>query len=183
MSGPTVVVVMGVAGSGKTTVGRALAARLGWAFQEGDELHPAANVAKMKAGRPLDDADRAPWLEAIGRRIDAWLADGRSGVVSCSALKRAYRDRIRRGRPSVRLVLLEGPPDLMRRRLERRGDHFMPASLVDSQFADLEAPSAEEGAVIADAAAPLDGQVDAIAAALAGKDKGPPGFPSGPPSS
>src|ERR1700722_17662389 len=106
------VVVMGVSGAGKTTIARALAERLGWDFAEGDDLHPAANVAKMAAGQPLNDADRAPWLAAVGDWIDAELAAGRSGVITCSALKRAYRDRLRR--PAVRFVYLAVDADELR---------------------------------------------------------------------
>ncbi|MBS0412056.1 MAG: gluconokinase [Proteobacteria bacterium] len=161
-----VLVVMGVAGSGKTTLGRVLAARRGWAFEEGDDLHPAANIAKMSAGHPLDDRDRAPWLEAVGRQIDSWLGEGRSGVITCSALKRAYRDILRQGRPAVRFVFLEGPASLMDRRLAARPGHFMPASLVDSQFADLEPPGPDEGVITVDAAAGTDLQVGRVTAAL-----------------
>jgi gluconokinase len=143
-----VLVMTGVAGAGKTTVGQAAAAALGWPFVEGDDLHPAANVAKMAAGQPLDDADRAPWLEAIAGRIDAWLADGEGGVITCSALKRAYRDRLRR--PGVRFVFLAASPDEATRRLANRPGHFMPASLAASQFAALERPGEDEGALVLD---------------------------------
>jgi len=179
MSGDeTVLVVMGVAGSGKTTLGRALAARLGWAFQEGDDLHPAANIAKMRAGHPLDDDDRAPWLAAIGRQIDAWTAEGRGGVITCSALKRAYRDVVRRDRPSVRFVFLEGPRGLMERRLAARPGHFMPASLVDSQFADLEPPASDEGAIEVRAAEAVEDQVKSVVVDLEASDISPEGDPA-----
>ena len=104
---------MGVSGSGKTTVGELLAKRLGWPFMEGDRLHPPANVEKMRQGIPLDDADRAPWLDRIGEELKSWAAEGQSGVMTCSALKRAYRDRIRRARPDVRFVYIKGSEALI----------------------------------------------------------------------
>jgi carbohydrate kinase (thermoresistant glucokinase family) len=163
---PTVAVMMGVSGSGKTTLGKALAERLGWVFQEGDDLHPPANIAKMKAGIPLTDADRAPWLA----RVEAWISDelrqGRSGVIACSALKRAYRDRIVAGRANVRLVFLKGERDLIAARLAHRHGHFMPPSLLDSQFAALEAPAASEHAIEIDISQPLDANVAKAAAEL-----------------
>ncbi len=119
---PSIAVVMGVSGAGKTTIGERLAKRLGWQFLEGDRLHPPENVAKMQRGIPLSDADRAPWLAAIAAAIDAWLAQGARGVISCSALKRAYRRRIIGAREGIRLVYLEGPRELIAGRLaERRG--------------------------------------------------------------
>jgi carbohydrate kinase (thermoresistant glucokinase family) len=141
---PTILVVMGVSGSGKTTVGERLAARLGWPYQEGDALHPPANVAKMRSGTPLDDADRRPWLEAIAARVDEWRAAGSPGVVTCSALKRRYRDIIVGGRPEVGLVYLKGSKDEIGARLSGRHGHFMPATLLQSQFAALEEPGPEE---------------------------------------
>src|SRR6476646_6878153 len=125
---------MGVSGSGKTTIGRALAKRLGWLFQEGDALHPPENVGKMKAGHPLDDEDRAPWLAAIAVTIDAWRAQGDARIITCSALKRRYREIVIGDRPDVRLVYLEGSRDLIGERVRARRGHFMPASLLDSQF-------------------------------------------------
>ncbi|HWU76058.1 MAG TPA: gluconokinase [Rhodanobacter sp.] len=137
-----IVVVMGVSGSGKSTLGRALADALGCDFQEGDDLHPQANIDKMRAGQPLDDADRGPWLEHVG----AWMADEwqarRAGVISCSALKRSYRDTLRRACRSVRFVFLQLPRSELLRRLQRR-EHFMPASLLDSQLQVLEQPQDE----------------------------------------
>jgi len=138
---------MGVSGSGKSTIGRALADRLGWRFIDGDDLHPAANVAKMRAGHPLDDADRAPWLAAIAAQIDCWVAAQTPGVMTCSALKRRYRDVIIGDRPAVRLVFLDGSPALIADRLASRIGHFMPASLLRSQLATLEPPAADEGAI------------------------------------
>lgn len=136
--------MMGVAGSGKTTVGPLLAGRLGWVYAEADDFHPQANVDKMAAGQPLTDEDRWPWLEAIGRWIDERRAAGSPGVVSCSALKRAYRDLLRRGRPEVRLIFLDGSRELIERRLVARHGHFMKAAMLDSQLADLERPAPEE---------------------------------------
>lgn len=162
-----IAVVMGVAGAGKTTIGRALARRLGWRFQEGDALHPPENVAKMRSGHPLDDADRAPWLAAIAARIDAWRRANVAGVVTCSALKRAYRDAIVGGRPEVRLVYLEGGRDQLAARLAARSGHFMPASLLDSQLAALEPPGPDERPVTLSIDAPVDALVERIVAALA----------------
>ncbi|WP_242614347.1 gluconokinase [Actinomadura roseirufa] len=138
------VVVAGVSGSGKTTVGRLLAERLGWEYAEADAFHSAANVAKMSAGVPLTDADRRPWLRAIAGWIDARVAAGRPGVVTCSALKRAYRDALAAGRPAVRVVLLDGDRDVIAARLRARTGHFFGADLLDSQFADLEPPAPDE---------------------------------------
>lgn len=162
----TVLLVMGVSGAGKSTLGRALAARLGWAFQEGDDLHPPANVAKMRAGAPLTDADRAPWLAAIGRRIDSWAAERQPGVVACSALKRRYRETLRAGRPYVRIVYPQIDEALASARVGQRTGHYMPESLVPSQFAALEPPGADEGAIIVDAALSTEAQVEAVLAAL-----------------
>ena len=161
-----VAVVMGVSGSGKTTIGRALARRLGWLFQEGDALHPSENVAKMSAGQPLDDADRAPWLAAIAALIDEWRARGKAGVITCSALKRRYREVIIGDRPGVRLVYLAGSRELIAERLAARRGHFMPATLLDSQFAALEPPMPEEGAIVVSVEAPVADIVARIAASL-----------------
>jgi carbohydrate kinase (thermoresistant glucokinase family) len=140
----TIIVVMGVSGSGKTTVAAMLAGALGARFLEGDDVHPRANVEKMRSGTPLTDADRLPWLEAIARQIDAWRAGGEKGVVTCSALKKAYRDIIVGNRPEVALVYLKGSRDLIQRRMVARHEHFMPVALLDSQFATLQEPGAEE---------------------------------------
>ena len=145
-----ILVVMGVAGCGKTTIARMLAERLGWRFQEGDALHPPANVAKMSAGTPLSDADRWPWLHAIAAVIDTWRAEGASGIVTCSALKRAYRDILIGNRPDVRLVHLAGDKPLIAARMAARKGHFMPTALLDSQFATLEPPGAEENPIVVD---------------------------------
>jgi gluconokinase len=163
----TVAVVMGVAGSGKTTVGQALAARLGWSFQEGDALHPAANVARMSAGTPLTDDDRWPWLDRIAAVIDAWRAAGESGIVTCSALKRAYRARLIGDRADVRLVFLRGSRGLIAGRLAARKGHFMPPALLDSQFAALEEPGPGERPIVADIGADPDAIAAAVVAVLA----------------
>ncbi len=149
---PPIVIVMGVAGAGKSTVGAALAAALDCAFADADEFHPQANIDKMRAGRPLTDADRASWLAAIAARIDDWRTQGKGGVIACSALKRAYRRVIIGKRPELRLVYLRGDAALIRRRLTQRRHHFMPASLLDSQFATLEEPGADERPIVVDAA-------------------------------
>ncbi len=141
---PTVAVVMGVSGSGKTTVAMLLAAALGWSFIEGDDLHPPANVDKMHGGTPLTDADRLPWLRKIAEVIDTWRAEGKSGVLTCSALKRGYRDIILGQRPDVRLVYLQGSRELIGRRMASRHEHFMPVALLDSQFATLQEPTEDE---------------------------------------
>ncbi|WP_069814657.1 gluconokinase [Streptomyces sp. TP-A0874] len=145
MAAPEVVVVMGVSGTGKTTVGRLLAAELGVPYAEADDFHSPANIAKMSSGRPLDDRDRAPWLDAIG----AWARSraGQGGVVSCSALKRAYRDRLRAAAPGLFFVHLSGERDLIAGRLQERPDHFMPGALLDSQLAALEPLQADESGV------------------------------------
>ncbi|MDQ2859679.1 MAG: gluconokinase [Pseudomonadota bacterium] len=163
---PPVLVIMGVSGSGKTTVARPLAERLGWTFKEGDGLHPPANIAKMKAGIPLTDADRAPWLAAIAAWIDGHAAAGHAGVVTCSALKRAYRDRLTDGRPQVRIVFLKGSEPLIAERVAKRTHHFMPPSLLASQFATLEPPTPEEHPIVVDIAQPVAAQVEAIVRAL-----------------
>ena len=140
----TTVVVMGVSGVGKTTVARALAQRLGVPMVEGDELHPAANVAKMRAGTPLDDADRLPWLRAVAAVIGQHEAHDESAVVTCSALRRRYRDLLRDGHPSVRFVHLVADAAVLEARLARRTGHFMPVSLLQSQLATLEPLAPDE---------------------------------------
>ena len=141
---PVVLVLMGVSGCGKTTVAQILAERLHWAFEEGDALHPQANVDKMAAGHPLDDADRAPWLAKVADWVDARLDAGQSGVITCSALKHAYRELIDRRGQGVEFVWLHGSRELIASRLATRHGHFMPTSLLDSQFAALEEPAADE---------------------------------------
>ena len=135
MSGDTneairALVVMGVSGSGKSTIAQGLAERLGWRFEDGDKFHPASNVAKMSAGHPLTDQDRWPWLQAIANEIDRVVKIGGHPIIACSALKRAYRDILVDGRNDVRLVFLEGTPELIARRLAERKGHFMPPELL-----------------------------------------------------
>lgn len=152
-----VIVVMGVSGSGKSTVGGLLADRLGVPYAEADDFHPAANIAKMSAGHPLDDADRAPWLDAIADWIEQRGEGG--GVVTCSALRRRYRDRLRVASPGLFFVHLDGPPELIAARLQARMEHFMPPELLRSQFEALEPLDPQEaGAVI-----PIDGGPQEIA--------------------
>ncbi|SDF19403.1 gluconate kinase, SKI family [Blastococcus aurantiacus] len=164
----TTVVVMGVSGSGKTTVAERLAERLEWEFAEGDEFHPRANVEKMAAGQPLDDDDRWPWLRIIGGWIDQREATGRSVVLTCSALKRSYRDLLREGRPSVWFAHVTVDAEVLRTRLEGRKGHYMPASLLESQLATLEPLQPDEaGAEISGAGSP-DAVVDGLLTALGG---------------
>ena len=164
-----VLIVMGVSGSGKSTLGQALATALGWRFIEGDTLHPPANIAKMAAGMPLDDADRRPFLEAVA---DAILASRRESpatgvVLSCSALKRSYRDLLRAHAGELTFVLPEMSRQQLAARLSKRHDHFMPATLLDSQLADLEAPQPGEASIVVDGAAPTAAQVARVLSALA----------------
>ncbi len=166
---PAVVVVMGVSGSGKTTVASLLAGRLGWEFEDGDDFHPAANVEKMQAGTPLTDEDRWPWLAAIAAWIDTVRAEGRHGVVTCSGLKRAYRDILIGGRPDVRLVYLRGDRELIGRRMAARHGHFMPTSLLDSQFRTLEEPAPEENPLVVSVGATPQQIVAEIGEALTGR--------------
>ncbi|GAJ27736.1 gluconokinase [Acidomonas methanolica] len=144
---PHLLVVMGVSGSGKSTVAMRLAETCGWPFQEGDSLHPPENVEKMHNGIPLNDADRAPWL----RRCHQWLADhaGSGGVLSCSALKRVYRETLREGL-DVTFVYLHADPGLIHERMEHRPGHFMPATLLSSQLATLEVPGPDENVISLD---------------------------------
>ncbi|MCX4695207.1 gluconokinase [Streptomyces sp. NBC_01408] len=164
MSTQRVIVVMGVAGTGKTTMGRLLAEALGIPYAEGDAFHPAANVAKMSAGTPLDDADRRPWLDAIGE----WIrnrAGTRGGVVSASALKRAYRDRLRASAPRAVFVHLTGERPLIEQRMAARKGHFMPTTLLDSQFATLEPLQEDEPGIVVDVSgSPEDITARALAA-------------------
>ena len=160
------VVLMGVAGSGKSSVMAALVARLAWPTLEGDALHPPANVAKMAAGIPLTDADRAPWLDAIGGWISDCEAERRSALVTCSALRRAYRDTLRRRRSSVWFVHLSAPRDVLEARIQRRDGHFMPASMLDSQLATLEPLEPAEPGSTVDASATPEQIADRIIATL-----------------
>ena len=156
MDHPPLVVVMGVSGSGKSTVGAALAQRLRVPFADADDFHPPANIAKMTAGHALDDDDRRPWLEAVGK----WLAehDAGGGVMTCSALKHAYRDQLRQQAPRIEILHLHGTREVIARRQASRPGHFMPASLLDSPFATLEALTPEEHGMVVD----VDQSVDAI---------------------
>jgi gluconokinase len=144
---PCALVVMGVSGSGKSTIGENLAERLGWSYEDGDKFHPAGNVAKMSAGQPLTDEDRWPWLRAIADEIDRVCAAGQRAVIACSALKRAYRDILVHGRSDVRIIYLKGTQNLIAGRLAQRKHHFMPPGLLDSQFRTLEPPGLDENPV------------------------------------
>ena len=155
-------VLMGVAGSGKSSVMDALVARLGWPALEGDALHPPANVAKMAAGVPLTDADRAPWLAAIGDWISKREAERQSSLLTCSALRRSYRDVLRRGHPSVWFVHLAAPRDVLEARIRGRSGHFMPASMLDSQLATLAPLEADEPGTTIHATAPPDVLADNV---------------------
>jgi gluconokinase len=154
-----VIVLMGVSGVGKTAVGTRLAEALGGSFAEGDDYHPPANVAKMESGVPLDDADRQPWLETMSREIGKWLDAGETVVLACSALKVRYRLVLRGARPGVRFVYLKGSKDLIASRLKQRRGHYMPASLLDTQFEALEEP---DDAIIVE----VDQTPDAIVAEI-----------------
>jgi len=136
-----IAIVMGVTGSGKTTVGRLLAQQLGWEFSDADDFHPQANVEKMARGIPLNDEDRVPWLERLRIQITNWIANGQNAVLACSALKRTYRKELSVG-PEVRFVYLKGSPELIRKRLQLRRGHFADEKILASQFADLEEPEA-----------------------------------------
>jgi gluconokinase len=165
-----VVVVMGVSGCGKTTVGELLARRLAWAFVEGDALHPAANVEKMRAGIALADEDRWPWLAAIASRIGGLRAGGTGVVVACSALKRSYRDVLRGSRDDVRFVYLRGDRETIAARLTARSHDYMPASLLASQFAALEEPDKEEAPIVVSVEDSPEAIVEAIVTSLSPRD-------------
>ncbi len=164
-AGPCALIVMGVSGSGKSTVADQLAIRIGWTFEDGDKFHPASNVAKMKAGHPLTDEDRWPWLRAIAAEIDRACAAGEHLVIACSALKRTYRDILVHGRSDVRIVFLDGTQQLIADRLAKRKGHFMPPDLLPSQFRTLEPPTADENPVTVS----IDASVDAIVDDIVGK--------------
>jgi gluconokinase len=159
---PCALIVMGVAGSGKSTIGEQLAARLGWTYEDGDKFHPASNVAKMSAGQPLTDEDRWPWLRAIADEIDRLSAAGQRVVIACSALRRVYRDILVHGRNDIRIVYLNGTQPLIAERLGRRKGHFMPPGLLASQFRTLEPPISEEHPVTVSIDAPVAVIVDDI---------------------
>lgn len=166
----TVAVVMGVSGSGKTTVAEGISRRMGWVLLEGDAFHPPANVEKMRLGHALTDEDRWPWLRAIAAEIDAIRADGGSAVVACSALKRAYRDILIGDRPDVVLVYLRGDRDLIAARMAARKGHFMPLALLDSQFATLEEPGPDEHPIIVSIEPPPEVIIDEVVRQL--KERG-----------
>lgn len=163
---PRAVVVMGVCGAGKTEIGRRLATALGWTFRDADDFHPPANVAKMRAGTPLDDADRWPWLATLASVVGAAVAGEAAVVLACSALARRYRDRLGLPHPLVRLVHLDDPGGVVRKRIEQRAGHFMPATLLDSQLALLERPTPDERPIVVDVAADPDTIVRAILSQL-----------------
>ena len=159
---PCALIVMGVSGSGKSTIADQLAQRIGWTFEDGDRFHPASNVAKMKAGHPLTDEDRWPWLRAIAAEIDRVCRDGEHAVIACSALKRAYRDVLVHGRNDVRIVYLDGTQALIADRLAKRKGHFMPPDLLPSQFRTLEPPGSDEDPVTVSIDASVEIIVDDI---------------------
>ena len=159
---PCALIVMGVSGSGKSTIAERLAERLSWVFEDGDRFHPASNVAKMRNGQPLTDEDRWPWLQAIADEIDAVCQAGGHLVIACSALKRTYRNRLVHGRNDVRIVFLSGTQPLIAGRLARRKGHFMPPGLLDSQFKTLEPPKADENPITVLVEASVDAIVDDI---------------------
>jgi carbohydrate kinase (thermoresistant glucokinase family) len=161
-----IVIIAGVSGSGKTTVGILLADRLGWRFADADDFHPAANVAKMRAGIPLTDADRGPWLRAITAWMDERIARGEDAVVGCSALKRAYRDRLLADRPEARMVFLAPDREVLARRLAARHGHFFPEQLLNSQFDALEPPAPDERVLTVVPADTPAATVDSIIALL-----------------
>jgi gluconokinase len=164
---PSAIIIMGVCGTGKSTVGIQLADTLGWPFADADDFHPPTNVAKMRAGTPLNDADRTPWLDTLRDHLRAQAPT----VLACSALKRQYRDRLRTAAAGIRFVYLHGDRDLLATRLGARAGHYMPSSLLDSQLATLEAPSTDE-AIWCDIAQPPGRIVQSVLAALTGSTFG-----------
>jgi len=167
---PCVVIVMGVSGVGKSTIAELLAQKLGWKFQEGDDLHPPVNIRKMHAGIPLTDEDRAPWLAAIKRWIDARIAAGEPGLVTCSALKRRYRDTLIDGRADVRILYLHSDEATIEDRIQHRTGHFMPASLLESQFHTLEEPTEDEHPITVEVAGTIAETVGTTLRALNPQD-------------
>lgn len=170
-TGTTTLVIMGVSGSGKTTIARALVERLGWTFAEGDDFHPPANVEKMRAGHPLDDEDRWPWLRSVAAWIGEQEAAGENVILTSSALKRAYRDLLREGHPSVLFVHVDVPADVLRKRLVSRTGHYMPASLLDSQLAILEPLQPDEPGFPVPADEPPDEVADRVVAHTLSRDR------------
>jgi len=163
---PAAIVVMGVSGAGKTVVGCGLADRLGWAFRDADEFHAPANVAKMRAGQPLSDADREPWLARLAALLAAAVAGSPPVVLACSALARRHREALGLPHARIRLVHLTGSPEVIRERIEQRAGHFMPATLLDSQLAALDPPQAAEAPIVIDVSAEPEELVRRITAAL-----------------
>ncbi len=163
---PSVLIVMGVSGSGKTTIAAMLAGRLGWEYEDADDFHPPANVRKMHGGTPLTDEDRWPWLETMAAWIDATRAVGRHGVLACSALKRSYRQVLLGDRRDVRLIYLRGDKTLIAGRQAARHNHFMPSTLIDSQFATLEEPGDDEHPMTVSVIPTPPSIVDSIAKAI-----------------
>jgi gluconokinase len=163
---PCALVVMGVSGSGKSTIADKLAERLGWTFEDGDRFHPPSNVAKMSAGHPLTDEDRWPWLQAIADEIDRVCKAGERAVIACSALKRAYRDILVHRRSDVRIIYLNGTEELIASRLAMRKGHFMPPGLLASQFKTLEPPGTDEHPVTVSIDASVETIVEDIVAQL-----------------
>jgi carbohydrate kinase (thermoresistant glucokinase family) len=162
LQAPCRVVVMGVSGCGKSTLGHVLAGRLETPFVEGDDLHSAANVAKMAAGQPLTDEDRAGWLQALSERLQQSVSQEQGLVVACSALKKIYRDVLRQGAPDVLFVHLQGSPEVLTQRLQQRSGHYMPATLLQSQLAILEPPLASEAAMTLDMRMPAEQQCQQV---------------------
>jgi gluconokinase len=166
-SSPCALIVMGVSGSGKTTIGERLATRMSWRYEDADIFHPPSNVAKMSAGKPLTDEDRWPWLKAIAAEIDRVCSAGERAVIGCSALRRVYRDVLVHGRSDIRIVYLKGTQALIADRLSERKGHFMPPGLLTSQFQTLEPPSDDEHAVTVAIDGPVEKIVDDILRQLA----------------
>lgn len=164
---PVVLVFMGVSGCGKTTVASLIAGRLGWPFEEGDALHPQANIDKMRSGHALTDDDRWPWLDKVAAWVEERLDARQNGLITCSALKRVYRNMINRRGSGVVFVYLRGTKELIAARLAVRHGHFMPPDLLDSQFADLEEPAPDEPAIRVDVGPPPDVIADAVLEDLA----------------
>ena len=173
---PDVIVVMGVSGSGKSTVAKGIATTMSWEFAEGDEFHPKANVEKMASGQPLTDEDRWPWLRLIGDWISERVSHGQSAVVACSALRRAYRDLLREGRPQVRFCHVDADAEVIEERMDSREGHYMPASLLASQFATLEGLGEDEpGVVVSNDGSQDDVLVRALRALGLVQDESPSG--------